>query len=85
MQLYHLWMNTQAPAILQSDNGTEFCAEMVEQLCAAFGVELIHGSVGHPESQGAVERCNRSVKDKIRAQLMLAPTVAWGFHVGMAA
>lgn len=68
-------MNTQVPAVLQSDNGLEFCADRMEALCSAFGVHHITSSVGHPESQGATERANREIKDHIRALLMQAPTV----------
>lgn len=31
--------------------------------------------------QGATERCNRSIRDKVSALLMLAPTLNWGFQV----
>lgn len=62
------------PSVLQSDNGTEFCAAVMKMLCEMYGVRHVTGSVGHPQSQGAVERANKIVKDKIRAELMRAPT-----------
>jgi transposase InsO family protein len=74
VQLYWLWVDTQPPCRLQSDNGMEFCAAIVAMLCKAFGVHQVHGAIGRPQSQGAVERCNRSIKDKIRGLLMAAPT-----------
>ena len=74
-------MDTQAPARLQSDNGKEFTALIILELCKAFGVKLVNGSIGHPQSQGAVERCNRTIKDKISAQLMLSPTIEWSYQV----
>ena len=74
LQVYFLWMDTQAPARLQSDNGTEFCNWILDLLCAQFGVDHICGAVGHPQSQGAVERCNGTIKNKIRALLMTLPT-----------
>ena len=78
MQVYFIWMDTQAPARLQSDNGTEFCNWILDLLCAQFGVHHICGAVGHPQSQGAVERCNGTIKNKIRALLMTLPTVRCG-------
>ena len=81
-QLYFIWSMTQVPGRLQSDNGTEFCNKHVDQLCKAYGVDTIHGAVGRPQSQGCVERCNKTVKDKIAAQLMVAPTgLSWVFQV----
>lgn len=74
-QLYFIWMNTQAPAVLQTDNGLEFCASTVQALCDLFGVHHITSSVGHPESQGATERDNRELKDYIRALLLQMPTI----------
>lgn len=116
-------MDTQRPARLQSDNGTEFCAALMNSLCDLMGVEFAHGSVGHPESQvswegtfawysacsaaasklgmlgpliatcrclkptyqpmlcvqGAVERANQTIKQTIRALLLVLPTDGrWG-------
>lgn len=51
LQIYWIWMDTQRPARLQSDNGTEFCAALMNSLCDLMGVEFVHGSVGHPQSQ----------------------------------
>lgn len=84
LQLYFLWMDTQVPGVLQCDNGSEFKAS-VEQLCELFGVKIVHGSVGNPQAQGAVERCNRTLKNKLSALLMACPTVGWSFQVSKAA
>lgn len=84
MQIYNLWLDTLTPTVLQCDNGSEFGAAL-QQLCDLFGVKLIHGSVGHPQSQGATERTNQTFKDVVSGQLILAPTVNWSFQVGWAA
>jgi transposase InsO family protein len=81
LQLSKIWMDTQAPARLQSDNGKEFTAGIIKELCQSFGVKQIHGSIGRPQTQGAVERSNRTIKDKISAQLMLSPTINWSIQV----
>ena len=77
-------MDTQAPARLQSDNNKEFVAGIILELCQAFGVTAINGAIGKPQSQGCVERSNRTVKDKISAQLQMAPTIAWRYQVQLA-
>ncbi len=71
-------MDTQPPARLQSDNGKEFTANIVENLCKAYGVDIVHGAIGNPQAQGCVERCNQTFKNKLRAMLMLEPTIRCG-------
>jgi len=73
--VWRLWNNTQRPAKLQTDNGTEFCNDILKALCDFHGVEHIKGSVGNPQSQGCVERMNRTLKDLVSALLMEAPTL----------
>ena len=46
------------PQILQSDNGKEFYNTVLAEYCKKVGVELIRGSVRHPQSQGVVEKVN---------------------------
>lgn len=55
-----------APAVVRSDNGTEFVNAIVEALLEAFGVAVKHGAVRHPQSQGAVERFNRILLTMLR-------------------
>lgn len=58
-----------APKYLQTDNGSEFIAEVIKNLCASLGVKIIHGKPYHPESQGQVENLNKRVKKKIAKML----------------
>lgn len=51
LQIYFLWMDTMVPSKLQTDNGSEFANAILNELCDLFGVQFIHGSVGHPQSQ----------------------------------
>lgn len=80
LQLYFLWTDTQVPGVLQTDNGSEFIASRVKELCEAYGVEMRHGAVGNPQAQGAVERHNQILKNKISAALLEAPKVNWSFQ-----
>lgn len=73
-QLVLLWTDLPTPQVLQTDNGLEFCAAAIQELCEAFGVEMKHGQVGNPQTQGAVERHNREVKDIIRRLLLACQT-----------
>ena len=48
------------PEVIRSDNGSEFNS-IVTTLYDAFGVSVRHGAVRHPQSQGGVERFNRTL------------------------
>ena len=52
--------------ILQSDNGREFVAEIVQQVMSIWkDVVIVHGRPRHPQSQGSVERANQDVEAMI--------------------
>ncbi|XP_037782038.1 KRAB-A domain-containing protein 2-like [Penaeus monodon] len=54
--------------ILQSDNGSEFTAEVISELkiiCPK--LVLVHGKPRHPQSQGSMERANGDIKDMLVA------------------
>ena len=54
------------PEILQSDNGSEFVAEVVELLLTECGVKIKHGKPRHPQSQGQIENLNKQFKNNMR-------------------
>ena len=48
-----------APAILQSDNGSEFTAQVIQELRIIWPtLIMVHGKPRNPQSQGPVERAN---------------------------
>jgi len=47
---------------LHSDNGGEFTAEIVSELCEKTQTKIVHGAPYHPQSQGAIERFNQTIK-----------------------
>ena len=55
------------PRILLSDNGTEFCNEIFNQYCGAFGIKQHFTVPYHPQSDGVVERFNRTLISMLRA------------------
>lgn len=52
-----------APRILQSDNGKEFCNADLKEVMEEMKIREIHGRPYHPQSQGRVERFNRTLVD----------------------
>ena len=63
-----------APKYLQTDNATEFIAEVIKNLCASLGVKIIHGKPYHPECQGQVENLNKRVK-KVMTKILCLRSV----------
>ena len=67
-----------APAILQSDNGSEFTAQVIIELKQLWpDLVIIHGKPRQPQSQGTVERANCDVKDMLVAWLADNNTNEW--------
>ena len=59
-----------APGMLHSDNGKEFVSSVITDLAKLWPeLKLVHGRPRHSESQGAVERLNRTIQDMIRTHL----------------
>ena len=61
------------PEILQCDNRGEFRKD-TKSLCKKIGVKIIISRAYHPQSQGKVERSHRTLRDKIRYDLLRAGT-----------
>ena len=49
-----------------SDNGGEFVNSHVEEVLRSFTMQEVHGRPYHPQSQGQIERFNRTLKSRIR-------------------
>ena len=77
-KLLHIFMTQGAPAILQSDNGREFVNEVIEQLVLLWpSLKIVHGRPRHSESQGSVERLNRTIEDMLLHYLRDNPARKW--------
>ena len=67
-----------APRILQSDNGREFVACIIEEVKVMWpDLVIVHGKPRHPQSQGSIERANGDVEDMIRSWLNDKQTTNW--------
>ena len=53
------------PRVIISDNGTEFCNAVIEQISAFFNIKHIRTSVYHPQANGKCERYNRVQNDML--------------------
>ena len=69
-QLMDVFLLFSAPTILQSDNGSEFTANIITELKQLWpDMKLVHGTSRHPQSQGSGERANGDIKDTLVAWL----------------
>ncbi|KRZ70459.1 Retrovirus-related Pol polyprotein from transposon [Trichinella papuae] len=54
-----------APETLHSDQGRNFESELVKEVCQLFGVTKTRATAYHPQSDGLVERMNRTLLDML--------------------
>ncbi|CAF3516224.1 unnamed protein product [Rotaria socialis] len=67
-----------APAILQSDNGREFVAKVIEELALIWkDLKIVHGKPRHPQSQGSVERSNQDTKQLLGTWIRENNSTKW--------
>lgn len=67
-----------APNILQSDNGCEFCNEVIREVSSLWSdIKLVNGRPRHSQSQGLVERANRDIEDMLICWLKDNQTTKW--------
>ncbi|XP_064079514.1 SCAN domain-containing protein 3-like [Macrobrachium nipponense] len=77
-QLLDIFLLFGAPAILQSDNGSEFTAHVITELKDLWpDLIIVHGKPRHPQSQGSVERANGDIKDMLIAWMSGNNTQDW--------
>ena len=77
-QLLDIFLLFGAPAILQSDNGSEFTAHVITELKEMWPeLIMVHGKPRHPQSQGSVERANGDIKDILVAWMSDNNTQDW--------
>ena len=55
------------PASLQSDQGSNFMSNIMQQVMYQLRIKQYKSSAYHPESQGAIERFHQTLKNLIRA------------------
>lgn len=67
-----------APVVLQSDNGREFCNNIIYELTQLWpNLKLVHGKPRHSQSQGSVERANQDVENMITTWMQDNNTDKW--------
>ncbi len=60
--LWSIFVRTSIPERILSDQGSQFCAKVMSQMCEMLGIQKLRTSPYHPESNGAVERMHGTFK-----------------------
>ena len=60
--LFEVVLKHGAPRRLITDNGTNFVSEAMKLVCKRLGISRSLTSVEHPQTDGLVERFNRTIK-----------------------
>lgn len=55
------------PMELVTDRGTNFVSKLFQTLCKLLKIDQIQTTAYHPQSNGALERCHRTMKEYIRS------------------
>ncbi|XP_061764264.1 uncharacterized protein LOC133557636 [Nerophis ophidion] len=64
--LFQVFSRVGIPKEILTDQSTSFMSETLKELCGLLGIKSIRTSVYHPQTDGLVERLNRSLKSIIR-------------------
>jgi len=60
------------PAILVTDNGTQFTSSSVANFCKEWGIQLNFTSVEHPQTNGQAESANKVILQGLKKRLEAA-------------
>ena len=69
------------PQRLMSDQGTEFCGNVISAMCSLLGVEKIRTTPYHPQTNGSAERVHQTLQRMI-GKLDPEKRKKWPYHIG---
>jgi hypothetical protein len=76
--LFERWFcRFSAPTVMISDQGKEFCNELVNRLCALWDVDKGKTLPYHPQTNSSAELYNRSMRKYITAMMDQHPHMDW--------
>ena len=77
-ELFLIFTTQGCPAILQSDNGSEFVNEVINKLMVMWpGCKIVHGRPRHPQTKGSIERANKDVAHMVGVWMRHNESTQW--------
>ena len=70
-----------APKVIMTDQGKEFCNEVLELVCELWGIKKTRTSPFHPQTNSSAESYNRSMIKYMRAVLSNDRTTDWEMYL----
>ncbi|KAG6935241.1 Pr gag-pro-pol, partial [Chelydra serpentina] len=65
-ELVKVFARVGLPREILTDQGTNFTSRLLQQVCELLGIKQLRTSVYHPQTDGLVERFNRTLKAMLR-------------------
>ncbi|XP_068121096.1 uncharacterized protein [Hyperolius riggenbachi] len=65
-ELFHMFARTGIPKEILTDQGTPFMSRVMKDLCKLLGIQQLRTSVYHPQTDGLVERFNKTLKSMLK-------------------
>uniref|UniRef100_A0A803JMY6 Gypsy retrotransposon integrase-like protein 1 n=1 Tax=Xenopus tropicalis TaxID=8364 RepID=A0A803JMY6_XENTR len=65
-ELVHLFSRVGIPKEILTDQGTPFMSKVTKELCRLLGIKHLRTSVYHPQTDGLVERFNKTLKAMLK-------------------
>ena len=69
------------PQRLMSDQGTEFCGQVISAMCSLLGIEKICTTLYHPQMNGSAEQVHQTLQRMI-GKLDPEKRKKWPYHIG---
>ena len=80
--VYNEWIcRFGAPVAIHSDQGRNFESSMFAELCLLLGIHKTRTSPYHPQSDGLVERFNRTLRMLLTTHMQEVPEDTWDDHL----
>uniref|UniRef100_A0A803K005 Gypsy retrotransposon integrase-like protein 1 n=1 Tax=Xenopus tropicalis TaxID=8364 RepID=A0A803K005_XENTR len=65
-ELFHMFTRTGIPKEILTDQGTPFMSRVMKELCKFLQIKQLRTSVYHPQTDGLVERFNKTLKGMLK-------------------
>ena len=72
-ELLQVFTRLGLPKEVLTDQGTNFMSQMLKEMWQLLGVKPLHTAVYHPQTNGLVERFNKTLKGMLRKLVMEKP------------